>query len=260
MDIKVNILTNNDCYKAGKKITPKGILVHSVGCAQPNKEVFVRSWNRPNLKVCVNAFVDDEGVVQTLPWDHRPWGCGSGSKGSYNNSHIQFEICEPADVKYKGGTLIGYNADKNEEFFRKCYYNAVDLCVELCKKFGLTEQNIVCHSEAYKLGYASNHSDVMHWFPKHGKSMDTLREDVKNKLSSGGFSAKYTVQVGAFTVVSNADNLKAKILDKGYDAFTTKVGGLYKVQVGAFENKDNAERLKEKLLKDGFRAWVSEKR
>ena len=24
----------------------------------------------------------------------RCWGCGSGSKGSYNNGFIQFEICE----------------------------------------------------------------------------------------------------------------------------------------------------------------------
>ena len=31
----------------------------------------------------------------------------------------------------------------------------------------------------YKQGIASNHGDVMHWFPKHGKSMDTFRAAVK---------------------------------------------------------------------------------
>ena len=32
------------------------------------------------------------------------------------------------------------------------------------------------------MGIASNHADVMHWFPRFGKSMDTLRADVKAKL------------------------------------------------------------------------------
>lgn len=41
---------------------------------------------------------------------------------------------------------------------------------------GLTEKDIICHCESYKQGIATNHSDVMHWFPKHGKSMDTFRK------------------------------------------------------------------------------------
>ena len=38
---------------------------------------------------------------------------------------------------------------------------------------------VICHSEGAARGIASNHSDVMHWFPKFGKSMDTFRADVK---------------------------------------------------------------------------------
>ena len=62
------------------------------------------------------------------------------------------------------------------------YQEAIDLCVYLCKEYGLTEKNIICHSEGYKQGVASNHGDVMHWFPKHGKSMDTFRAEVAAKL------------------------------------------------------------------------------
>lgn len=50
--------------------------------------------------------------------------------------------------------------------------------VYLCKLYGLTEKDIICHSEGHAIGVASGHADVMHWFPKHGKSMDTFREDV----------------------------------------------------------------------------------
>lgn len=271
MNLEVSYLKNNECYKVNKKITPKGIVVHSVGCAQPNRKAFVNSWNvfRPNGKqVCVHAFIDDKGITQTLPWDTRCWGCGKGSRGSYNDTHIQFEMCEPSNVKYSGGSLVGYNAKINEDFFIKSYNNAVDLCVMLCKQYGLNEKNIVCHSEAYTLGYASNHSDVMQWFPKHGKSMDTFREDVKNKLKLNNNNEDknninndkkdklYRVQVGAFKVKENADKLEKELKSKGYNTYIVKQGTLWKVQVGAFSIKINATNLANKLKRDGYNTYI----
>lgn len=38
-------------------------------------------------------------------------------------------------------------------------------------------------SEGCRLGIASNHSDVMHWFPKHGETMDSFRAAVKAGLA-----------------------------------------------------------------------------
>src|SRR5690606_21723749 len=71
---------------------------------------------------------------------------------------------------------------KSKSYFDAVYKEAVELFAHLCKKFGLTEKDIITHSEGYKMGIASNHSDVMHWFPKHGKSMDTFRRDVGIRL------------------------------------------------------------------------------
>ena len=76
-------------------------------------------------------------------------------------------------------------------YFNAVYKEAVELCAYLCKEYGLTEKDIICHSEGHKKGIASNHGDVMHWFPKHGKSMDTFRSDVK-KLLSGNTSTVVT--------------------------------------------------------------------
>ena len=45
--------------------------------------------------------------------------------------------------------------------------------------------DILCHCEGHSKGIASNHSDVMHWFPKFGKSMDTFRNDVNAKVNEG---------------------------------------------------------------------------
>lgn len=76
------------------------------------------------------------------------------------------------------------------------------------------------------MGIASNHADVMHWFPKHGKSMDTFRVDVKSGLipdipvEPPAPKKYYRVQVGAYSVKANADAMLSKIKAAGFtDAF-----------------------------------------
>ena len=194
MNLHKLILTENACYKTGRKITPKGIMVHSTGANNPNLRRYVgpddgllgvnqygNHWNQDKpggSYVCVHAFIGKlaDGTIatyQTLPWDWRGWHAGDGSKSSANDTHISFEICEDdlTDSKY----------------FAAVYQEAVELCAYLCKQYGLTEKDILCHSEGYTQGIASNHGDVMHWFPKFGKSMDTFRADVKKLL--GGDSS-----------------------------------------------------------------------
>ncbi len=45
MKIIESYLTKNRCYTAGKKITIKGLMLHSVGCPQPSAQAFVSSWD-----------------------------------------------------------------------------------------------------------------------------------------------------------------------------------------------------------------------
>lgn len=152
--------------------TVNGIVVHSTGCNQPKIEPFTNVWNSADSPVCVHAIIgmgpQGFGAYQLIPWDKYVGGCGRGNKGSYNNDHIQFEICEDGLT--------------DPAYFAKVYKEAVELCAYLCKQYSLAPSTIVCHSEACALGYASNHADVMHWFPRHGKTMDDFRADVKTLL------------------------------------------------------------------------------
>lgn len=226
MNLHKLILTKNACYKAGKTITPKGIMVHSTGVNNPWLKRYVgpddgllgknqnnNHWNqdKPNgRQVCVHGFIGklSNGTIatyQTLPWNHRGWHAG----GTANNTHIGFEICED------GLTDASY--------FSAVYKEAVELCVYLCKLYGLSETDIICHREGSKLGIASSHADVIHWFPKHGKSMDTFRDDVGKLLMQPiptETKKLYRVQVGAYTVKANADEMLAKVKLAGFkDAF-----------------------------------------
>ena len=128
-------------------------------------------WNRAGVKVAVHAFIGYDKdrnvrIAQVLPWDLRGWHSGR----SANDTHISFEICE-SDLNDK-------------EYFAKAYQKAVELCIMLCKEFNLSEKDIIDHAEGYKKGIASNHGDVGHWFPKHGKNMDIFRNDVKKMLDN----------------------------------------------------------------------------
>lgn len=213
MNLHQQFATENECYHVNRKMKPIGIMVHSTGCNNPylwryvqpdDGLIGVNKWKTDfnichpggmhtgyhrfvsgingkcaicgGRQSCVHAWIGklkDESIAtyQTLPWDICGWHSGAGKNGNANFlGYIGFEICEDdlADSTY----------------FNAVYKEAVELCVYLCKMFDLTADDIICHSEGFKLGIASNHSDVTHWFPKHGKSMDTLRADVREQLNN----------------------------------------------------------------------------
>ena len=224
------MMTQSTCYKGTKKMTVKGVLWHSTGANNPALKRYVQpDDNAPNrtellTKLGVNAYSNDwnhiyhEGgmncwigkladgtvtTVQTLPWDYRPWGCGSGNKGSCNDGWIQFEICEDALT--------------DSTYFNKVYQEACEITAYLCKMYnidphgsvshnGVNVPTILCHADSHSLGLGSGHADINHWFPKFGKSMSTVRNDVAAllKSTSGSSNSGSSVTPSSSNVVSSA--------------------------------------------------------
>lgn len=183
MEMVECILTDNPCFRRGRKITVKGLMLHSVGCPQPSAEVFVRKWNRPEAsRACVHAFIDGNTgkVYQTLPWDHRGWHGG----GSSNNTHIGVEMCEPACIKYTGGASFTCSDRESAlAMVKRTYDTAVELFAFLCGQFSLdplADGVIVSHKEGHARGIASGHGDPDHlWLGlQSGYTMDGFRRDV----------------------------------------------------------------------------------
>ena len=181
------LLTRNDCYLRGRTIRPRGVMVHSTGANNPYLRRYIapddgrlgtpshRHWNQSGVGACVHAMIGKaaDGRVatyQTLPWNMRGWHCGR----SGNDTHIAFEICED------GLTDEGY--------FQATYQDAVELTAYLCEMYRLDPQAdgvVLCHSEGYQRGIASNHADVMHWWKKFGVDMDDFRADVAAEMQGG---------------------------------------------------------------------------
>ena len=204
------MMTQSTCYKGTSTMTVKGVLWHSTGANNPNLRRYVQpddsaanraellallgtngnrnDWNHINRQAGLNCWIGKlaDGTVttvQTMPWNYRPWGCGSGNKGSCNNGWIQFEICE-----------AGLN---DATYFNKVYKEACEITAYLCKMFnidpngtvnmnGVSVPTILCHADSHALGLGSNHGDVNHWFPKFGKSMATARADVAALMKTSG--------------------------------------------------------------------------
>ena len=204
------MMTNSTCYKKTGRMAVKGILWHSTGANNPwlkryvqpsdnasdkaellaklGKNQYKNDWNHISVEAGLNAWIGKlangtVATVQTMPWDYRPWGCGSGRRGSCNNGWIQFEICEDALT--------------DKAYFEAVYKEACELTAYLCKMFSLNPKDsvsfngvsvpvILCHQDSYKLGLGSNHGDVYNWFNKYGKTMDNVRNDVAALMTSSG--------------------------------------------------------------------------
>lgn len=248
MKLVQSIMTKNPCYTAGRKITVKGLMLHSVGCPQPNASVFIKNWNTPSYgTACVHGFIDgnDGTVYQTLPWNHRGWHCASGPKGSGNNTHIGVEMCEPASIRYTGGSSFTCsNLSAARTSVKKTYEAAVELFAYLCKLYGLNptaDGVIISHREGHARGIASNHGDPEHLWNGIGMgyTMNTFRKDVKEKMQGGTVKPDETKEMyrvrkswgdavsqkGAFHELENAK--KCADANKGYVVFNTSGKQVY---------------------------------
>lgn len=181
MEILQALQTENRCYKQGKKNKAIGIMVHSTGAVNRNLSRYVDApdrlgknrygnhWNTADADKCMHGFIGydkDQKVIvtQTLPYDYVCWGSGKGKKGSYNSTHIQFEICQ------------GSNTD--EAYYREAVKCAEEYCAHLCRQHGWSADCIISHREAAVAGYASNHGDPESWMQYFDDDMDKFRARV----------------------------------------------------------------------------------
>ena len=208
------MMTQSTCYKGTYKGTPVGILWHCTGANNPrlsryvqpddnapDRDVLIRllgknsygnDWNHSTISAGLNCWIGKlaDGTVttvQTMPWEYRPWGCGSGRYGSCNGAGyvggpiwIQFEMCEDALT--------------NKDYFMKCYKEACEITAYLCKKYnidphgtvkfnGVNVPTILCHYDSCLLGLGSNHGDIYNWCNRYNVNMKTARDDVAKILN-----------------------------------------------------------------------------
>ena len=233
MELIESFLEKNPCYGANmsnaddRYITfqrrgPSGLVLHSVGCAQPSAEVFVKKWNSTSYdRACVHAFIDaNTGTVyQCMPWNFRAWHVG----GSANNTHVGVEMCEPSAIKYTTGAK--FTITDKEKAFKQCetaYKAAVELFAMICNKYKLDPLKdgvILSHNECGKRGIGSGHVDPEHLWSGLGigYTMDGFRKDVKAAMSGASVIPTTTQPIAEKTI-----SIKVRQLSKGMEGNDVK--------------------------------------
>lgn len=181
--------TKNRCYQVATPLRPQGLMLHSIGCPQPNAAVMVRYYNQyqpGGQSVCVHGFIQRDGTYyQTLPYTMRAWHCG----GSANGTHIGIEMTEPASIVYTGGaSWRDLDPAATEAHVRGTYAAAVELFAQLCTQYALDPLEdgvIISHAEGAARGIASAHADPTHLWRAFGMTMDGFRADVAAKMAAG---------------------------------------------------------------------------
>lgn len=246
---KNNVNRIDSRYRTFQDSGPRGLMLHSVGCAQPSAKVFADSWNKSSAQVAVHAVLQADGTVyQCLPWNYRGIHCG----GDGNNTHVGVEMTEPACIAYtSGANFTCSNLTAARAQARGCYETAVELFAQLCRQYGLDPMTAICsHAEGYQRGIASGHGDPEHLWRGLGLpyTMDSFRAAVKEAMQP---KELYRIrrswedaqsQIGAYY---NLDTAIA-VCRPGYSVYDTDGNAVYSVP----EEQEEELMTKEQILKE----------
>lgn len=203
---------------------PKGITVHNTADIKEasgtnDAEQYSRATYNGNMSgVVVHYYVYDEHIWQLLNDNERGWHATDGSTRRKSQR--------------KDGSTIGGNLDtiaiecignraKSEETTAK-------LVAYLCDKYNLDpETDVYQHNYFYPSKKCPEYIRP-HWstfLANVKKYFDALNKAPASSSAAGSTEKKtlFKVQVGAYSVKKNAEDLKAKLKELGFDAFIVEV-------------------------------------
>lgn len=174
------------------------------------------------------------------------------------------------EVANDGGAETGWHVSD------KAYDALISLLVDICRRNNI-DKLVWSESKDERINHKNGCNMTVHrdfankscpgdyLYSLHSK----IASDVNSKLgvdtsanTDEVASKLYRVQVGSFSIKSNADNLKSKLSKLGYDTIIVKAEvnsrTFYRVQVGAYSVKSNAINMQKKLKEDGFDSIIME--
>ena len=188
--IKQRFLTQNDCYKSGRTITPNSMQLHTIGTGQNTAQSLASYWNQGGIQACVQYCIDAEQpglVYQFLPDNRRPWA----DAGYGNNNSIAVELMQSDYMKYtSGANYVVTDEAKFKADVTRAYNTAVEFFAMKCKEYGWNPQEkmsnglhrVYSHDEGRRLGLSSAHVDPTHIWNRYGWTMDKFRADVASAM------------------------------------------------------------------------------
>ena len=156
-------------------------------------------------------------------------------------------------------------------FYSIVYQKLVDLCVDICKRYG-KKKLLWLKEKERTLAYEPKEDEMLltvhRWFsptkscpgPWLFDRLGELADTVTAKLNEN--RTIYRVQIGSFSMKWRAESYAKKAAKKGFPTIIVQAHSngktLYRVQCGAFSVKENAESFAKSLKNAGFDAIITE--
>ena len=189
------------------------VVMHYTGntkdTAKANANYFNTSGNRG---ASAHFFVDDTSIFQSVKLRDKAWHCGTGSNSGYfhsscrNTNSVGIEMCTSGNYKV---------SNKTQE-------NAAYLCAYLCKKIGITANEVD--------KYVLRHYDVTHkkcpaqMSGSNNKEWTEFKSKVKKILKNGSLESTTTKKETTATPKEEKEVTATKKPDK----FDKSISGTYK--------------------------------
>lgn len=244
MQIIDALCTGNSRYKAGERLTPKGVVLHSIGTPQPSAQVLRDYWQRGGSTYVVHYMVDDTRILHCMPDNFKCWHVGSPGNAQY----LGIEMGEPSQIRYTSGARFTVsNLAAAQQYAAAAYKNAVQLIAYLCKKYGWEPESAVwTHAEITRRKLSNtDHVDPQHLWDGLGLGYDLakLRKDVRAAM--GGTAAPAAPAAAERPTLRNGSSgdavktLQAKLIALGYSfepyGADGVFGGMTETRVKAFQ-------------------------
>lgn len=155
--IDEQLIQTNGSARRGKKLEEvKNIVIHYVAnpgtTAKQNRDYF----NNDDTKVSAHFVVGLEGeVIQCIPLDEI-----SSATNDRNVDTVSIEVCHP---------------DESGKFADATYESVVKLTAWLCKKYNLTQNDVIRH-------YDVTGKDCPKYYVEHPAAWKQLREDIGKEI------------------------------------------------------------------------------
>lgn len=133
---KQNLVSSNKrSIKCPYAMTPEYVVIHDTANSAPaSNEISYMITN--NNEVSFHIAVDENEVIQGLPFDRNAWACGDGGSGDGNRKGISVEICRPTN--------------ENRSLYDQAEENAVYVAARLLYKFNLGIDKLKRHHDFAK--------------------------------------------------------------------------------------------------------------
>lgn len=181
----------NGAYWNLPDINVRGLVLHSVGCAQPHADVFAKVFNSPSAKASIHGCIEPGRFIEMAPiykQSGRAKKCyhvGSGPKGSRNNTHLGIEMTEPATIKYTGGaSFIDFNPANTKKHIEEVTDTAAQVFADLCIFHNIPVEFITTHRQSHLDGFGGNHGDPEHIWKVTGYTLADFRKAVQKYIDA----------------------------------------------------------------------------